>query len=279
MEEDGNANIKKFMPLIIAGFVACAIGVVGFSFIDMVSNKSGGKAPGGITNNVSAAMQQATDQARRNWPEFVQAFRNARPGDAFLVKSAFSEGGPVEHMWVNVTGMDERSVSGTLDSNPQILRQVKAGAPLRLGLQEIEDWTYISGGQRHGYFSYAAAMAEQQAATGQTQQGDGSSDDQGASGQGQGGQGGQSGQSGGLNGLLQNFLGGGENSGAGQGAQSMSGQAGQGQQQDQSVDDSYASRQQEQQEQEQLEQDQAREQEQRAQEAEEQARQESEQER
>jgi uncharacterized protein YegJ (DUF2314 family) len=185
------------MPIIVAGFVLCAIMVVGFSFIDMVSNKQGQK--GRIIENTSTpALEQAKLQAQQNWQEFVQAFANRRPGDVFFVKAPFSEGGPVEHMWVNVQSMSDQGMAGTLDSRPQLLRQVKAGDPLQIALNEMEDWTYVSGGQRHGYFSYAAAMAEQQAANG----GNGLLNGQGN------GQGGQSGN------LFGGF----------QGAQSQSGQ-------------------------------------------------------
>jgi uncharacterized protein YegJ (DUF2314 family) len=220
------------MPIIVAGFVLCAIMVVGFSFIDMVSNKQGQKGRT-IENTSTPALEQAKLQAQQNWQEFVQAFANRRPGDVFFVKAPFSEGGPVEHMWVNVQSMSDQGMAGTLDSRPQLLRQVKAGDPLQIALNEMEDWTYVSGGQRHGYFSYAAAMAQQQAANGGSGllngqgngQGDGQGNGQGGQGgnlfggfqgaQGQSGQGGFQGQgdgnqgqgAGGLSGLMQSLMG------------------------------------------------------------------------
>lgn len=146
-----------------------------------------------IENPTSPQMQVAVDLARRNWPEFVTAFQSAKPGDAFLVKVACSEGGPVEHMWINVTAMDNRAISGTLDSRPQLLRKVKCGDPIQVALNEVEDWTYVSNGQRHGYFSSAESMAQQAAAE-------------------QGGQSAQmpqqsaAGQGGGLGALMQSFF-------------------------------------------------------------------------
>lgn len=195
------------MPILVGGFVVCAAVVVGFGMMDLASSRH--DSANSIENPTSPQMQVAVDLARRNWPEFVTAFESAKPGDAFLVKVACSEGGPVEHMWINVTAMNNRAISGTLDSRPQLLRKVKCGDPIQVALNEVEDWTYVSNGQRHGYFSSAESMAEQAAAE-------------------QGGQSAQmpqqpaAGQGGGLGALMQSFFAepaGGGNSDAGQDSQ------------------------------------------------------------
>jgi hypothetical protein len=119
----------------VAGFVLCAIMVVGFSFIDMVSNKQGQKGRT-IENTSTPALEQAKLQAQQNWQEFVQAFANRRPGDVFFVKAPFSEGGPVEHMWVNVQSMSDQGMAGTLDSR---LPTAAAGCSMDRAMDKATD--------------------------------------------------------------------------------------------------------------------------------------------
>lgn len=85
----------------------------------------------------------AVEEARARWPEFVAAFI-ARPNDdpPFAVKARFEENGVVEYLWVIVHGIDEDAVRGTLESTPNVLKDIQPGVQVSVFPDAIYDWMY-----------------------------------------------------------------------------------------------------------------------------------------
>lgn len=99
-------------------------------------------------------MLAAIEEARRRWPEFVEAFGAGPEGEApFLVKAKFEEGDTVEHMWVSVHAIEGDMVRGILENTPNALKGVHAGEVVDLEAGEISDWIYPRGDESVGGFT------------------------------------------------------------------------------------------------------------------------------
>src|SRR5204863_9950386 len=58
---------------------------------------------------------KASEEARRRFSEFAEAFVKRKPTDKFMIKSGFKvRGGGEEHMWINVTAFNGSNIKGTL---------------------------------------------------------------------------------------------------------------------------------------------------------------------
>lgn len=102
-----------------------------------------------------AAMQAAVAEARRRWPEFVDAFENRDP-DAetpFSVKVPFTDGEHTEFMWVEVSGIENDVIYGTLGNEPVNVRNVAIGDRVRANVEDLGDWLYVADDEAVGGFS------------------------------------------------------------------------------------------------------------------------------
>ena len=88
------------------------------------------------------AIAQAIAEARRRWPEFVSAFKNRQPDDErFIVKAPFTgEDDQVEHMWLQVFGLEPEYVHGHLVNEPMHTTRLKKGSQVEVPVAEISDW-------------------------------------------------------------------------------------------------------------------------------------------
>lgn len=87
-------------------------------------------------------MEAAIAEARARWPEFVAEFqkRDASDGPPFLVKAPFTTNGETEHMWIEVTGIEESTVHGILANHPHRLDDFHQGQQVRVPSATISDW-------------------------------------------------------------------------------------------------------------------------------------------
>ena len=90
-------------------------------------------------------MQAAVQTARDRWPEFVQAFEQRSKGQHFAMKGRFTEADFVEFMWVTVTAIEGEFILGVLDSDPADLSSLQSGDCVRMGLEDLNDWMFLSG--------------------------------------------------------------------------------------------------------------------------------------
>lgn len=97
-------------------------------------------------------LAEAAEQARRRWPEFQQAFFG-RQGAHFAVKTAFTDGDNVEHMWISVETVEGAAVRGRLGNAPTMVTNVREGDVVIVNREQIEDWLFVRRGKMVGGFS------------------------------------------------------------------------------------------------------------------------------
>ncbi len=98
-------------------------------------------------------MQAAVAEARRRWPEFVAAFEQRRPEQAFSVKAPFTRGGDTEFMWVVVDAIEGGFVYGALGNQPVGLPGLNEGDRVRVREADLNDWIYVTDDQPVGGFT------------------------------------------------------------------------------------------------------------------------------
>lgn len=101
----------------------------------------------------------AVEQARRRWPEFVEAFRDSPDGREFFIKAPFEDACGSEFMWVRVSGITDESVAGELVNEPATVESVKLGDTVTVPLAHLNDWMIMCGDERTGGFTIDVLMA------------------------------------------------------------------------------------------------------------------------
>ena len=88
------------------------------------------------------AIENAIAEARRRWPEFVEIFKKRQPDDErFIVKAPFTgDDGQVEHMWMQVFGLEPEYVHGHLINHPMHTTKLKQGSRVEVPVATISDW-------------------------------------------------------------------------------------------------------------------------------------------
>jgi uncharacterized protein YegJ (DUF2314 family) len=100
---------------------------------------------GVISLKNDATMEEAVEEARRRWPEFVAAFKVRDPEDPqFVVKAAFTTGDRTEHMWMEVSGIEPEHVEGILVNEPIHHPALKQGAQVKVPLTDVSDWVFAN---------------------------------------------------------------------------------------------------------------------------------------
>jgi uncharacterized protein YegJ (DUF2314 family) len=96
----------------------------------------------------------ATKEARQRWPEFVAAFqKNTDPERPFVIEARFAEGPHTEFMWVSVRKIENKTIVGRLENNPEFLQRVKEGDEVSVPLDDLHDWMCEIDGQTVGIFT------------------------------------------------------------------------------------------------------------------------------
>lgn len=104
------------------------------------------------TEEDDAEMNAAITEARRRWPEFVEAYHGRERGFC-CVKAKFRDGDAVECMWLTVTAISPDTVTGLLDNQPHAIRNVTQGSTTSVPQADVVDWFYPQGGQLIGAFT------------------------------------------------------------------------------------------------------------------------------
>lgn len=97
-------------------------------------------------------MKAAVDEARSRWPEFVEAFRT-KDCEHYAIKTPLKDGDNIEHIWVEVDGIETQYVHGTLGNDPVDLPNYKLGDRVEIPVAEIEDWCFMRNNQPSGLFT------------------------------------------------------------------------------------------------------------------------------
>ena len=103
-----------------------------------------------------ADLKAATEEARRRWPEFVQAFAGKKEEQIFAVKAPFKDGEHTEFMWIKVLRIEDEFLQGVIDNDPVQVKKFKRGTRVRLRAKALTDWMYTDGDDIIGGFTNKA---------------------------------------------------------------------------------------------------------------------------
>jgi uncharacterized protein YegJ (DUF2314 family) len=109
-----------------------------------------------------ARLAAAIRKARETLPRFFE-LANAGLKGTYLLKMSLSGGGEVEHIWMEVTGMRDGIFQGRLANDP-VTPGYKAGDPVELAMDDIEDWMINTGEARFGGYTIRAMLGDMPAA-------------------------------------------------------------------------------------------------------------------
>lgn len=109
-----------------------------------------------------AEMIAATAEARRTWPEFVQAFaRKPKNSESFSAKFPFDAPDQKEFMWVEVISINGDTVVGRLGNDPVWVKDLKLGDEVKMKVSELSDWMYLKDGEIVGGYTVKVLMEKQ----------------------------------------------------------------------------------------------------------------------
>lgn len=93
-------------------------------------------------------MEAAIAKARETLPEFWSALEARREGESgFSLKVRMEYEGDVEHIWVGEIERRDGKIMGTIDNDPDALKNVKLGDRIEIKEADISDWTYLRNGK------------------------------------------------------------------------------------------------------------------------------------
>ena len=84
---------------------------------------------------------KAMDDAKKNLPTFFEFLKHKQINKFnFYIKSKYSEGERIEHLWFVVDSVKGRNLICILDNVPLNLKSIKLNDTLSINTEEIEDW-------------------------------------------------------------------------------------------------------------------------------------------
>ena len=88
----------------------------------------------------------AINVAQENIDLFVNLVKDKKNNNLqFYIKSKFTQGEQVEHMWLVTEGFDKNLFSATLNNVPKSLTTVKYKDKIKVAKQDVEDWIIYEG--------------------------------------------------------------------------------------------------------------------------------------
>jgi len=109
--------------------------------------------------NISPAdprMRQAVAEAKKRWPEFVNAFERRSADQLFSIRAPFGDGKHTEFMWVGVTAIENEIIYGKLGNEPLHVRGMNAGETVKVRVGDMNDWMFTEGKAMRGGFTIEA---------------------------------------------------------------------------------------------------------------------------
>jgi uncharacterized protein YegJ (DUF2314 family) len=89
-------------------------------------------------------MKAGMEKARSSVNTFIAALKLPKPGQsAFSVKMAFTDGTNTEHMWLTPVSYDGKNFQGTVNNEPEKVKNVKLGQRVTVEPSKISDWMYV----------------------------------------------------------------------------------------------------------------------------------------
>jgi uncharacterized protein YegJ (DUF2314 family) len=99
-------------------------------------------------------MNAAIDKARQTVDTFIQALRKPKPSQSsFSVKMAIVDGEHTEHMWLDAVRFDGKKFHGTVNNDPNNVKNVKLGDKASIEPSLISDWMFVESGKLVGGYT------------------------------------------------------------------------------------------------------------------------------
>ncbi|MBB6053062.1 YegJ family protein [Armatimonas rosea] len=96
-------------------------------------------------------MNAAIAKARQTLPAFVKALQSPTTAmQGFSVKAEFKDANGSEHMWIARPEWDGQNIVGVLANEPNWVKSVKLGDPVKIPGNQISDWMYVENGKLVG---------------------------------------------------------------------------------------------------------------------------------
>lgn len=97
-------------------------------------------------------VNRAMEEARRQWPKFVEIWRRSGQACSPIVKGRFEHPNGNEYMWIEVTGVDSGTVTGVLVNEPAHVTSVATGQTVTVAVDDVVDWACRDGEEPVGMF-------------------------------------------------------------------------------------------------------------------------------
>jgi uncharacterized protein YegJ (DUF2314 family) len=92
------------------------------------------------------AYRHAVKVAQENIDLFVKLLKEKKNNNVqYYIKSRFTQGVQVEHMWLVAEDIDNNSFSATLDNVPNKLTTIKYKDKVKVAKEDVEDWIVYEG--------------------------------------------------------------------------------------------------------------------------------------
>lgn len=114
------------------------------------------------------AITAAVGRARATVGELVRRVENPPAAQQYLAaKVELVEGDSHENLWVTGLRLQDGVLHGTLDNDPVLLRQVKAGDPVRVSPDSVSDWMAVDRAAVCGGFTTRILAPREEAPAGE----------------------------------------------------------------------------------------------------------------
>lgn len=93
-----------------------------------------------------ARMRAAAEEARRRWPEFVEAVSSGNKKQKCIAKTGYPlPDGNLEYLWITVTQINASQVTGTVNTRPTYAVDIQKDQTLTVESSSITDWIVAEG--------------------------------------------------------------------------------------------------------------------------------------
>jgi uncharacterized protein YegJ (DUF2314 family) len=108
-----------------------------------------------------AEMNAAIAKARASLPDFWQIYEKPEHGESgFSLKVKITDKEQAEHFWVVDIERKDGKIFGTINNDPDIVKNVKLGDRITVNEPDISDWLYLRNGKIVGNYTLRALFKE-----------------------------------------------------------------------------------------------------------------------
>jgi uncharacterized protein YegJ (DUF2314 family) len=108
-----------------------------------------------------AEMNAAITKARDSLPDFWRIYEKPEHGETgFSIKVKITDNEQVEYFWVVDIERKSGIISGTINNDPDIVKNVKLGDRITVNDPDISDWLYLRNEKMAGNYTLRALFKE-----------------------------------------------------------------------------------------------------------------------